>query len=667
MEQIKYNYSEINIVCGQVNPLIFRLGETLFERLRGREKIIIITMLWVVMLGGWPSRAESDEARYHSVQIGSFTLRQLAVKNYETLRSNLEPEQTRFLRVEQCGAFFALRIGKFTDRDSALPLLGMVREYFPEALVIETRIKPERYVLPALTPTEEDGSPAVASVAKQPSSTGIQASAETDPDPVGTDSPETGSAEQRAITLVKASEPGSETIEEAVSGEKEKKASAGKTEPEISASPATGVKSKGKPLEKAVVEGADVPAPEDAASGGKPVDSERKTAGARRLAALSPTRYSAVSDRKPRSGVAEAGMTSWMDESPGAVATSSGSGEPNGNSIDKPDSSESSASPWSVLSGILSWTLSASAKYVVAFFLLVGLLTIFKKRKSSRKKKADQSGDAPSGPEEPASLSPEDDDELLLEPELISEEPDKGEQPKQPEQIQVREVKTAPAGDDGRLGLIPGFEQRLFRNSRELSQVEGNILGVQKGVRTFYVTSCFNGEGKTTSAIQMAYALASNSTEKVLLIDGNLKAPKVHELFGAGPSPGLTELLTSACKPREALRKTRYKNLSIMTVGSNDPDSSNLLRERSLEPLLKALQDFYRYIVFDGQSVYGTSDMTIVANQFDGVFIVVESERTKWDAVQTAMEKIRNVDGRVLGAILNKRKYYIPKLLYGKI
>ena len=216
-------------------------------------------------------------------------------------------------------------------------------------------------------------------------------------------------------------------------------------------------------------------------------------------------------------------------------------------------------------------------------------------------------------------------------------------------------------------GLTGKNEEILTRNLKELSTVEGNILSINKDIKTIYVTSCSNLEGKTTAALSMAYAMSMNGHAKVLLVDGNLSFPKIHELFGIEIAPGLTNLMDPEIDLNSVLTPTKYTNLTVMPAGSHSSEETDLRRENFLEETLGRLSGYFDCIIFDGCSVLESSDATVVTSSFDGTVLVIECEKTKWEVVQMVTGKIKMIGGSVLGTVLNKRKYYIPRSLYGKI
>jgi capsular exopolysaccharide synthesis family protein len=233
----------------------------------------------------------------------------------------------------------------------------------------------------------------------------------------------------------------------------------------------------------------------------------------------------------------------------------------------------------------------------------------------------------------------------------------------------------APPGSylDKRVGL-PSLSQkdedRLFSNFQELSMVESNLFcnkAEEVEVKTFYISSCFNGEGKTLSAINMAFALTINANSKVLLVDGNPRSPVLHRRFNVEKDPGLINLYQDPSLAGAVIRETRYKNLFLVPFGSSHAGRPNLVKGNWLKQINNRFLERFDYLIFDGNSLLGSSDSVMVASNFDGVVIVVEAESTKWGVVQSVIEKMAAANVHVVGTVLNKRKYYIPRFLYGRI
>jgi len=224
--------------------------------------------------------------------------------------------------------------------------------------------------------------------------------------------------------------------------------------------------------------------------------------------------------------------------------------------------------------------------------------------------------------------------------------------------------KPAPRVPGSIPALTTEMEDILARNIGELSQAEGNLAALSAKARTIFVTSCFNGEGKTTAAVSMAHALTINGISKVLLIDGNPRTHRLHELYGTEDAPGLLQLIAGTAGVGEVVRETKYPHVYVMPFGEKNGARPNLLKDGRLRETMEMLREHYDYVLMDGHSAMASSDAVMVASCFEGTLLVVECERTKWEVVQMTSEKIRMVGGHVLGTILNRRRYYIPRLLY---
>lgn len=223
---------------------------------------------------------------------------------------------------------------------------------------------------------------------------------------------------------------------------------------------------------------------------------------------------------------------------------------------------------------------------------------------------------------------------------------------------------------EGLPGLSPNNEDRLFSNFQELSMVESNLFcnkPEEIEVKTFYISSCFNGEGKSVSAINMAFALTINANSRVLLVDGNPRSPVLHRLFNVEKDPGLINLCQDPSLAESVIRETRYKNLYLVPFGSSHAGRPNLVKGNWLKEINNRFLEQFDYLIFDGNSLFGSSDSVMIASNFDGIVIVVEAENTKWGVVQSVIEKMSAANVQVVGTVLNKRKYYIPRFLYGKI
>ena len=179
-----------------------------------------------------------------------------------------------------------------------------------------------------------------------------------------------------------------------------------------------------------------------------------------------------------------------------------------------------------------------------------------------------------------------------------------------------------------------------------------------EALKSLVVTSAAPGEGKTLTAANLAVTLAYDGL-RVLLVDCDIRRPRVHGLFRMPRSPGLMELLTAArtsdsgMAPHEAIRETSVAGLSVLTCGALPSNAANLLSGTRMRVLLQELQEHYDIIVLDTPPVLATADAGIVASLTDGVLLVVRAGSTDRNAAQRAYQQLANVGARVVGTVLN--------------
>jgi capsular exopolysaccharide synthesis family protein len=177
-----------------------------------------------------------------------------------------------------------------------------------------------------------------------------------------------------------------------------------------------------------------------------------------------------------------------------------------------------------------------------------------------------------------------------------------------------------------------------------------------ESLKTLVVTSAAPGEGKTLTAANLAVTLAYDGLE-VLLVDCDIRRPRVHGLFHVPRAPGLMELLTASgnpdVPPPPAIRGTSVARLSVLPCGALPMNAANLLSSTRMRVLLQELRERYDIIVLDTPPVLATADAGIVASLTDGVLLVVRAGTTDRNAAQRAFQQLANVGARVVGTVLN--------------
>lgn len=185
--------------------------------------------------------------------------------------------------------------------------------------------------------------------------------------------------------------------------------------------------------------------------------------------------------------------------------------------------------------------------------------------------------------------------------------------------------------------------------------VRTNVLfsSAEDGLRSLVVTSAGPGEGKSIVAANLAIAL-SQAGQRVLLIDADMRRPRVHEIFGQDQEPGLSNVLTGNAKANEAIRKSNVHGLWLLTSGHIPPNPAELLGSRRYLDFIASLEDHFDWAIIDTPPVLVVADSSIAANDASGVIFVVASDKTNRHAAHEAIEQLSAANAHVVGSILNR-------------
>ncbi|MCC6528455.1 MAG: polysaccharide biosynthesis tyrosine autokinase [Polyangiaceae bacterium] len=169
--------------------------------------------------------------------------------------------------------------------------------------------------------------------------------------------------------------------------------------------------------------------------------------------------------------------------------------------------------------------------------------------------------------------------------------------------------------------------------------------------RLLLVTSAGPVEGKTTVACAIAVAMAQ-AGQRVLLVDCDLRRPRVHRVFADANERGVTTVLMHEALD-EALVETHVPNLSILTSGPVPPNPAELFHSDRFRRLLEELKGRFDRVVIDSPPVVAVTDATILSTLVDGTVVVARAFHTRKELARHAVRSIRDVDGKIAGTVLN--------------
>jgi protein-tyrosine kinase len=204
---------------------------------------------------------------------------------------------------------------------------------------------------------------------------------------------------------------------------------------------------------------------------------------------------------------------------------------------------------------------------------------------------------------------------------------------------------------------------RVEEGFRRVAQaVQGQTGWRGKGV--VLVLSAAHGEGASTVAREVAALLCRNGSSHAVLVDANLRTPSQHVAFRMERTDGLAELAARGLPPESALRQAQGSSLAVVTAGRPAGAATSLLGLPAVKAAIDQLRCRFDWVVIDGPPVTVYSDAAILAPLADGVVLVVEAERTRWEVVTQARRTIEESGGRILGAVLNRQRYHVPQRFY---
>jgi capsular exopolysaccharide synthesis family protein len=194
-----------------------------------------------------------------------------------------------------------------------------------------------------------------------------------------------------------------------------------------------------------------------------------------------------------------------------------------------------------------------------------------------------------------------------------------------------------------------------FAVAESLRSLRTNLqfMDVDNPPRTIVVTSPLPGDGKSTIACNLAITLAQ-SGEAVVLIDGDLRRPKIAESMGLPDGAGLTDVLAGRAELPDVLQRSgSAPNLLVLTAGIIPPNPSEVLGSGRMRRLLSEVAEFATVII-DAPPLLPVTDGAVLTHQADGALLVVSVGRTTYDLVEKAVDTLSKAKGRVLGLVLNK-------------
>lgn len=211
-----------------------------------------------------------------------------------------------------------------------------------------------------------------------------------------------------------------------------------------------------------------------------------------------------------------------------------------------------------------------------------------------------------------------------------------------------------PASRPGRLELIV-HEQPTSGIAEAARAIRTNLLFMSpdRPYKTLLIASAGPGEGKTTVGCCIAVAMAQ-AGQRVVLVDCDLRKPRIHHIFGKRPEIGVTSaLLDGSVVDDDDALKTDVENLYVIPAGPIPPNPAELLHSDRFQALLRKLQSRFDRVIIDSPPIVAVTDGAVLSTLVDGTVLVVRASTTTRDYARHGLRSLLDVGGKVVGAVLN--------------
>ena len=232
-------------------------------------------------------------------------------------------------------------------------------------------------------------------------------------------------------------------------------------------------------------------------------------------------------------------------------------------------------------------------------------------------------------------------------------------------------VGSIPMDKDCRKEPAISFENNNSSIAESFRKLRTNLqfLNVDHPPRTIVITSSAPNEGKSTTAINIALALAEGEYN-VVLVDGDMRRPSLDKYLDLVGSVGFSTVLSGGASLDDVLQTTKFPRLTVLTAGAAPPNPSELLGSQAAKNVLHELRERFDYVIIDTSPLLAVTDGAILATNCDGALIMARFGETKRESLGHAVGTLRNVGASLLGAVFTLtpsrgNSYYSYNYYYG--
>lgn len=209
--------------------------------------------------------------------------------------------------------------------------------------------------------------------------------------------------------------------------------------------------------------------------------------------------------------------------------------------------------------------------------------------------------------------------------------------------------------------MLPQDTLQYFKGI--IGQIE--VALPEQQCRVVMLTSSLDEEGTTSVTTALGFVLASTIKRKTLLIDCNPIHPEIGYRFGTGTA-GLNEYIEGLTDKADCIHSTSIENLAVMPIGNKFTTLASF-GNPNLKRGIDRLREGFQHVLIDAAPLGINPDMTLLCDKVDGVVLIIRHGKTRMEIASRTKEMIERAGGKIIGVILNRRKFPIPAFLYNRL
>lgn len=212
-----------------------------------------------------------------------------------------------------------------------------------------------------------------------------------------------------------------------------------------------------------------------------------------------------------------------------------------------------------------------------------------------------------------------------------------------------------------------GLKKRKYRQLKPYEHLKTSIVAryPKNSMKTIMFNSTSSGDGCSMTALNFAAILAKDPLLKVLLVEVNLRTPSLKKRLNIKNGSDLNDIVANIREMTATIEKVESENLYVIGCGGGSLIGPlGLFESGEFDQFLKTVRERFDYVILDAPPVPVFSEFRVLCSKVDGIVLVIKSEETRRQVAMKAKKEIEGVKGNLIGVVLNKRKYYIPKWIY---